>query len=439
MRNRSTWLVAALVAMLVAACAEQDPTGVEVPTVARVDVAPSNRVLAVGDTMRLTAYPKAANGTVLGSVAIAWRSMGEGVATIQSHGITGLVKAIAPGTVRIEAESEGKIGFVNVTVVAAPLVVSSIEIQPSDVALDIGQQHTFEAIVKAADGTVIGGRTVTWSTSWAPMATVVGGANGAFAVVTAHATGLVKIRATVEGKTAEANVQVRAPQAPVAFVHFNTQKRGVWVNMVTAYAQDVRVLSQNGTPLEGREIVWSVTDPTVASVDQQGNVRALKAGTTFVRATSEGKTGATQLVVFAQPQGDAVYDLTYDWWDGNFRPLQGVGTVPWTDNDGVEHQLTLYLTGGTMTMRDNGTYERVLKLEAWAVVNGVNVVVVTQNVVDRGNAWIKVGGETGYDLISTMNPGLQYEAVSWAHAGHIVVRQPVGTAPVQPYLFRLRQ
>lgn len=42
---------------------------------------------------------------------------------------------------------------------------------------------------------------------------------------------------------------------------------------------------------------WSVTDPTIASVDASGNITPLKVGTTSIRATSEGITGSAELVV----------------------------------------------------------------------------------------------------------------------------------------------
>ena len=51
--------------------------------------------------------------------------------------------------------------------------------------------------------------------------------------------------------------------------------------------------------LTGRTIVWTTSDPAVASVDGGGLVTALKAGTVTVTATSEGKTGSASLTVAA--------------------------------------------------------------------------------------------------------------------------------------------
>ena len=50
----------------------------------------------------------------------------------------------------------------------------------------------------------------------------------------------------------------------------------------------------NGNVLTGRTIVWTTSDPAVASVDGVGTISALKAGTATVTATSEGKTGTAR-------------------------------------------------------------------------------------------------------------------------------------------------
>ena len=55
----------------------------------------------------------------------------------------------------------------------------------------------------------------------------------------------------------------------------------------------------SGNVLTGRTIVWTTSDPAVASVDGAGLVTALKAGTVTVTATSEGKTGSASLTVAA--------------------------------------------------------------------------------------------------------------------------------------------
>ena len=55
----------------------------------------------------------------------------------------------------------------------------------------------------------------------------------------------------------------------------------------------------SGNVLTGRTIVWTTSDPTVASADGVGVITAIKAGSVTVTATSEGKTGTAPLTVTA--------------------------------------------------------------------------------------------------------------------------------------------
>ena len=71
-----------------------------------------------------------------------------------------------------------------------------------------------------------------------------------------------------------------------------------------------------------------------------------------------------------------MFDLTYDWWDGEWHMPPTVGAEQWTDPNGTVHDVQLWAIEGTLTLMDDGTYERVMILHGWAVVNGVNQVVI---------------------------------------------------------------
>jgi uncharacterized protein YjdB len=147
--SRRWWFAGLLLAGQIG-CSEADPIEVDLQ-VSEVIVAPDARVLGVGDTMRLTAYPKTADGTVLGSVAIGWVSEDSAIATVTGNGIWARVEARGTGTTRIRATSEGKTGAVTVTVNQASLPVASVSIVLPDSILDIEETVQLEAVVKAAD------------------------------------------------------------------------------------------------------------------------------------------------------------------------------------------------------------------------------------------------------------------------------------------------
>jgi hypothetical protein len=237
-------------------------------------------------------------------------------------------------------------------------------------------------------------------------------------------------------------LQVRPPAAQVGFVMVRPAKRGIYVNQARGYGADVVVLDLQGRPIVGNLVTWLIEDPTIASIDEVGTVRGLRPGQTRVRATSGGVSGYGTLVVFAIPDENTAYDLTYDWWDDQWRVRPAVASTTWTDAGGVEHVVPLVLTGGSLTFgRDGGeqVYERRLKLEGWVTVNYHAVKVAERELVDRGLVGIIVGGETGYRMISRTVPGYEWQLVAGYNAGHLLMRDAIGTAPLDGYLLRQRQ
>jgi uncharacterized protein YjdB len=83
--------------------------------VATVNVTPFTALLTVGDTIRLRAATLDAGGTVLAGRVVAWSTES---ATSAAVSTTGLVTAVAPGSVRISALSEGRTGQATLTILA---------------------------------------------------------------------------------------------------------------------------------------------------------------------------------------------------------------------------------------------------------------------------------------------------------------------------------
>ena len=59
--------------------------------------------------------------------------------------------------------------------------------------------------------------------------------------------------------------------------------------------------SSTGAALTGRSIVWSSSATSVATIDQNGAITAVAAGTTSISATSEGRSGSAALTVALAP------------------------------------------------------------------------------------------------------------------------------------------
>ena len=178
----------------------------------------------------------------------------------------------------------------SVTDPAGGAPVSSVALSASSVQVAVGATAQIGATPRDAAGNTLAGRTVTWQSSNAAIATV---ANG---VVTGVAAGTARVTATSEGKSAEATVTVAAVQGAVAAVTVSAA-------LDTLEAFETRQLAATprdaeGNVLAGRDVRWQSSDPAVATVDPvTGVLTGVSRGTVTVTATSEGKAGTASRVV----------------------------------------------------------------------------------------------------------------------------------------------
>ncbi len=257
--------------------------------VASVTVTPTSPSVATGQTVQLTATPKDANGNPLSGRVVTWSSNNTSAATVDG---SGLVTGVAAGSATITATSEGKSGT---SVVTVSVPVASVTVSPAAASVQAGQTQQLTATLKDANGNVLTGRTVTWSSNNTTVATV----NGT-GLVTAKVTGSATITATSEGQSGTASVTVTP--VPVASVTVTPASGSVAVGstlQLTATPRDA-----NGNPLTGRTITWQSSNATVASVNGSGLVSGVAAGgPVTITATSEGQSGMSAVTVTTSSGG----------------------------------------------------------------------------------------------------------------------------------------
>ncbi|HEY2377991.1 MAG TPA: Ig-like domain-containing protein, partial [Gemmatimonadaceae bacterium] len=246
--------------------------------------------LGVGQTTQATAVLKDASGNVLTGRAISWSSSNTAVATVNGSGV---VTAVSIGSSNIVATSEGVTGQATVAVVAVPPPpVASVSVSLGSGSLTIGQTTQATAVLKDANGNVLSGRTITWTSSNTAVATV-----NSTGVVTATGAGSANIVATSEGVTGQASLTVTL--APVASVSVALGAGSLAVGQTT---QATAVLKDAiGNVLTGRTISWSSSNMAVATVNNTGVVTAVGTGSASIVATSEGVTGQASLTVTVVP------------------------------------------------------------------------------------------------------------------------------------------
>ncbi|HEY9225611.1 MAG TPA: Ig-like domain-containing protein [Gemmatimonadaceae bacterium] len=268
--------------------------------VSSVVVQPSTASLAAGSTTQLTAVTKDSAGGVLTGRSLSWASSNPAAATVS---VTGLVTAVAPGNATITATSEGKSGTSAITVNVS---VASVTITPATATIPVTQTKAFAATTKDAQGSVLTGRLVTWSSSNAAIAGV-----SSSGVATGVAPGTVTITATSEGKSGVATLTVNP--VPVSSVTITPPSPDtVFVGSTRQLAAVTK--DSAGGVLTGRVVTWQSNKNNVATVDATGLVTGVSEGNANITATSEGKSSTNTVVsikppvasVAISPRGDSV-------------------------------------------------------------------------------------------------------------------------------------
>ncbi len=169
-----------------------------------IAVSPETDSGQVGEVRTFNALPADSTGRAVAGVRAGWRSTDTSVARVDAEGTVTLV---GPGEADIVASAGGRSGKGRVKVKTAP--VATVEVSPATAGVAVGGTVQLAAVTKDASGAVLPGRTVTWTTGSAGVATVSAGG-----LVTGVAGGTATITATSEGQAASATVTVTASAPP---------------------------------------------------------------------------------------------------------------------------------------------------------------------------------------------------------------------------------
>lgn len=240
--------------------------------------------------LALQAVAYDANGQVLSGRSIVWASSAPQVATIDG---SGTVTGIDAGTATVTGTCEGKTA--SATVAVTLVSVASVAVSPGSATLTVGQTASLSAVATDANGNVLSGRTITWSSENAAVATV-----SSLGLVTATGAGTTTITATADGRSGVAQIVATAviPPPPVASVTVAPSTASLVIGGSATLSAILR--SASGATLSGRTITWSTSAPNVATVSS-GIVTAIGAGTATITATSEGKNGTAAATVTPVP------------------------------------------------------------------------------------------------------------------------------------------
>jgi uncharacterized protein YjdB len=238
----------------------------------KITLSKTKATLAVGDTLTLkkTLAPEGAE------TGFTWSSSNPSVATVSKKG---KVTALEVGTAKITVKTDnGKKASCTVTVKPAP---TKVKLNKTKATLGVKEKLPLEAAVSPSKAYT----TLTWKSSDKAVAAV-----SKQGVITPKKPGTAVVTLTTHnGKTAKATITVKKAPRKVTLNKSDT------VSLAVGKKLKLKATLPEGT---ASALTWTSSAPKVASVDQKGNVKALKKGTAVITVeTFNGKTAKVTVTV----------------------------------------------------------------------------------------------------------------------------------------------
>jgi serine/threonine-protein kinase len=171
--------------------------------VGSLTLSPPGGSLIEGDSVRLEATAHDALGALVEERVVLWSSSDPGIAKVSESGV---LVAVAPGSVTVRANCEGTIATTTLQILRAP--VASVHVWPWHKVVPVGGSARLAATVRDTRRRKLADRAVAWSSGNPAIAEV--SEDGA---ATAVAPGAADVRATCEGKSGRAILWVTPPGA----------------------------------------------------------------------------------------------------------------------------------------------------------------------------------------------------------------------------------
>ncbi len=245
------------------------------------DVTPAAEVLvALGDTIRLSAEALDANGHAVAGTEFTWVAGNKSIATVDG---AGLVTAVGGGATEVTATAGSVIARARITV---RQIAVAVDVTPAVEVLAIGESIRFVAEAFDANGYLIAGADYAWGSDDESVATV-----DDDGVVTAVGDGATEVTATAGSVSGRARVTV------VQIVAVDVKPAANALSIGDTVRLSAEAFDADGHVLAGAEYAWASDDESVAKVDNEGLVTAVGDGTTEVTATTGSVTGWAEITV----------------------------------------------------------------------------------------------------------------------------------------------
>ncbi|MBP5204158.1 Ig domain-containing protein [bacterium] len=267
----------------------------------------------------------------LSSSELTWESSNTNVAVVDSKGV---LRAVGVGTVTITVTTaEGKTATCIVQVVAESVDAESIELSSDDTTIYVGSSTQIIAKISPENST---NHDLVWSSSDTSIATV-----DDKGIVTGVKQGTV----TITAKTSDGKV--------VATITITVEEEGLVLDAdettiyVDSSAQITAKINQEN--VTNSDLIWSSSDTSIATVDNNGVVTGVKPGTVTITAkTSDGKYVGTITITVEEE----VFNGDFDVFDDENAPITWNGSTNLDIFSKTEHTMD-----GKIAPESSGEYK----------------------------------------------------------------------------------
>ena len=232
-----------------------------------------------GETDKLTVYYAPENTTV--DRTITWTSSNPNVATAEGDGT---LTAHGEGVTIITATVAGKSASIRVVVYAKATIVESVTLDHQSMDLTVGNLAKLTATVKQSGGDAV---SVNWSSSDPSIVQV-----DSFGNIKAIGEGTATITASAQDKSASCVVTVKKKEVVVTDLTIDKDK-------LTLEAGTTGKVTAKATNSDGTEakVTYASSDTSIATVDADGTIHALKEGTVNITASAGDLTVVCHVTV----------------------------------------------------------------------------------------------------------------------------------------------
>ena len=217
-----------------------------------------------------------------------------------------------------------------VTVKAKAVGVTEVTLDRAELTLTEGETETLTATVRPDNAD---NKKVTWSSDKTEIATVDGAGK-----VTAVKAGEAVVTVTTEdgGKTATCKVTVKAKVVPVTGVEVNPWAMTLSVRGTSKLSYTIRPADATN-----QNVKWESESPSVATVDSEGNVQGVAAGTAKICVTTEDG-GFKSYCTVTVKKAESKFEVGGLWYEYYYAPNLA-RVIP--DPDGIKYGGNISIPG----------------------------------------------------------------------------------------------